>query len=163
MKNIPCANCGQEISEKAPLCPKCGHPNKKAKHLSGTQTMLYLGVGIAVIWFLASRESGPRPQDGKVTAMANLELQKLSWHKAGFDNVMLLDVTFLNRGSHPVKDIELKCDHFSNSGTHIDSNSRVIYEIVSPGKSKTVRDFNMGLINTQVSSSECRITNLVPM
>jgi hypothetical protein len=163
MKNISCANCGHEISQKAPLCPKCGHPNKKANHLSGKQTLFYLAVGIAVIWYLASRESGSGHVDPKASAIASVELQKLSWHKGGFDNVMLLDVTFLNRGSHPVKDIELKCEHFSNSGTRIDSNSRVIYEVVSPGKSKTVKDFNMGLINTQAASSECKITNLVPM
>ena len=74
---------------------------------------------------------------------------------------MLVDATFENKSNRVVKDIELTCDHFSNSGTKIDSNSRVIYEVINPGKSKNVHDFNMGFLHSQVSKTSCSITDLV--
>tara|TARA_R110000823_G_scaffold198557_1_gene329730 strand:+ start:22 stop:414 length:393 start_codon:yes stop_codon:yes gene_type:complete len=47
-----CKECGIEMSRKAPACPKCGHPNKEANHLSGGQVLggLLIG-GIAIWWF----------------------------------------------------------------------------------------------------------------
>jgi hypothetical protein len=53
MANIKCSNCNNEISKKAPTCPKCGHPNKKANHLSGGQVFLGLIIAVGAIWWLA--------------------------------------------------------------------------------------------------------------
>jgi hypothetical protein len=46
------------MSQKAPTCPQCGHPNKKANHLSGGETLFYLVLVAGVIWWLASDGSG---------------------------------------------------------------------------------------------------------
>lgn len=53
MASIKCENCSNEISKKAATCPKCGHPNKKAAHLSGGQVFLYLAAGIGLWWWWA--------------------------------------------------------------------------------------------------------------
>lgn len=53
MSLIKCSGCSNEISQKAPTCPKCGHPNEKAKHLSGGQVLLSLVIAAGTIWFLA--------------------------------------------------------------------------------------------------------------
>jgi hypothetical protein len=45
------------MPQKEPVCPKCGNPNKKANHLSGREILIYLAVGIAPIWWLASDNS----------------------------------------------------------------------------------------------------------
>ena len=48
---IKCSSCGNEISPKAATCPKCGHPNEKAKHLSGGQVLVYLTLAGGMLWF----------------------------------------------------------------------------------------------------------------
>jgi len=108
-----------------------------------------------------SRPAPVQPPSEKVVAMAKLSIKKLNWHKGGFDSIMMVDVTFQNFGDKDVKDIELTCDLFSNSGTRIDSNKRVIYEIVPANKTKRARDFNMGFIHNQAASTDCRVTDLV--
>ena len=46
-----CKACSTEISVKAAVCPKCGHPNDQAKHLSGGSVLgIFLLAGIAVWW-----------------------------------------------------------------------------------------------------------------
>ncbi len=57
-KNIACDNCGNEISKKAPTCPKCGHPNKKASELSGGTTVMVLGLLGFGIWWLINDGDG---------------------------------------------------------------------------------------------------------
>lgn len=55
--NIKCTNCGKEIAQKAPSCPKCGHPNKIANHLSGKESLLLLAPAFLLLWWLASGSS----------------------------------------------------------------------------------------------------------
>lgn len=57
MKNIKCQNCQEDISQKAQTCPKCGHPNKKANHLSGTEVLTGFGVVALAIWWMAGGDS----------------------------------------------------------------------------------------------------------
>ncbi len=85
------------------------------------------------------------------------------WEKGGFDNIMFADFTIRNPTSHPFKDFEVTCTHFSPSGTKIDSNTRTIYEVVEANATKKIRHFDMGFIQTQVKSSNCKITDLVPI
>jgi hypothetical protein len=51
--NIQCENCGNEISKEAPVCPKCGHPNKKTKRISIVRIALGLLIAIGGIWYFA--------------------------------------------------------------------------------------------------------------
>jgi len=53
MASIRCENCGNQISKQAATCPQCGHPNKKADHLSGGQILLYLVVAGGGLWWWA--------------------------------------------------------------------------------------------------------------
>ena len=47
-----CKACSAQMSRQAQACPKCGHPNKEASHLSGGQVLGGLVVaGIAIWWF----------------------------------------------------------------------------------------------------------------
>jgi hypothetical protein len=50
---IKCSECSENISKKAKECPKCGHPNKNADHLSGGQVIGGLLLGGAALWFFA--------------------------------------------------------------------------------------------------------------
>jgi len=82
------------------------------------------------------------------------------WTKGGFGSIMIADFTITNLSDYPVKDLDVTCNHFANSGTKIDSNSRTIYETVPAKGKKVVKDFNMGFIHSQAARSSCEITDL---
>lgn len=103
----------------------------------------------------------PAP-DPKETLLRNVKLD-FKWHKDGFGNVMIADFTLKNPTEYRFKDFEIKCTHSAPSGTVIDSNSRTIYETVGPKSTKVIKEMNMGFINSQASTSNCQITDLVPL
>lgn len=82
------------------------------------------------------------------------------WSKSGLGMVMEVDFTFTNRSPYPAKDITVTCTHYAPSGTEIDSNTRTIYEIIPAKGKKTIRNFNMGFIHSQASSTSCKIDDL---
>lgn len=96
----------------------------------------------------------------KEEAMANISLEG-QWRKEGFGNIMEADFVVKNKSKYDVKDIEIECTHSANSGTKIDSNKRVAYEIFKANKNKKLKDFNMGFIHSQATSTSCSITDLV--
>lgn len=68
MSLIKCGSCDNEISPKAATCPKCGHPNEKAKHLSAGKTLVYLMLAAGMIWFFTG---------GGLEKQAATEMQKI--------------------------------------------------------------------------------------
>ncbi|WP_339713129.1 hypothetical protein [uncultured Sneathiella sp.] len=86
-----------------------------------------------------------------------LQIVKWSWHKDGFDNIMMATFTIKNNATFNIKDAEITCNHSSPSGTEIDMNTRTIYEVFRAGTTRTIKDFNMGFIHPQASKSSCEI------
>lgn len=85
-----------------------------------------------------------------------VELQDIKWSKDF--SVMEISVTIKNNSEFTLKDFVIDCEHSGPSGTVMDSNRREIFEIVEAGKSKRIRQFNMGFINSQAVSTACVIT-----
>jgi|GEM_PF-748373 len=83
------------------------------------------------------------------------------WKTGGFGSVMIADFTIQNPSNYAIKDLEVTCTHFASSGTKIDSNTRTIYELVPAKGKKIVKGFNMGMINSQASTSSCSVEDLV--
>ena len=75
--------------------------------------------------------------------------------------IMTANFKIHNTTAHAFKDFEITCDHSAPSGTVIDSNKRTIYEIIPANGTKSIRNFNMGFINSQAKRSSCQITDLV--
>ena len=73
----------------------------------------------------------------------------------GFGLVMIADFTITNNTGHPVKDIEVKCTGYSETGTKIDQNTRTIYKVIQPGKTIKVSGFNMGYVASAVHRESC--------
>ena len=170
MSMAKCRECGTEVSEEAKTCPKCGisKPVKKTsllvKLLAGLFGLAVLGNiigGLSGGSSTSSSGSAAAKIDPKTEALSAVKLDKLNWHKGGFDNVMMLNATIKNGGGRDVKDIEIECTHSSNSGTRIDSNKKIVYELVKAGKSVRIKEFNMGFIHNQAASTGCQITDLV--
>ena len=78
-----------------------------------------------------------------------------AWERGGFDLVMIADFKIKNNTDSAVKDIEITCKGFTESGTKIDSNTRTIYKIIQPGETLEIIDYNMGYLHTDVKSSGC--------
>ncbi len=72
---------------------------------------------------------------------------------------MLLDFTIRNDHDYAVKDVTIRCDHFGNSGTKIDSNTRTVYEQIFAHANLYRSNFNMGFFHSQTSKSSCDVTN----
>lgn len=91
-----------------------------------------------------------------------LTIADLDWSKGGFGSIMMIDRLIVrNDAPFPIKDFVVKCVHQGPSGTDMDSNKREVYEIVPAGKTKTVREINMGFIHSQATTSRCEISGAV--
>lgn len=86
-----------------------------------------------------------------------LEISKFTWSTGGFGSVMKVNLTFKNKLPFDVKDAVITCELAGPSGTAIDTNTETIYEIFPAGKTKTIREFNMGFIKSQSKSAGCRV------
>ena len=172
-----CKDCGGSVSSSAKACPHCGAPMQGKSIISSLARLFVIvffiiPVGIAIFMSVyhsetstGSRSGGntSKEPDPKAAAISDVEMKNLTWQKAGFDNIMEVSVTFVNKGTRGVKDVELTCEHFSNSGTRIDNNKRVIYEIVPAGKSKSIKKFNMGFIHSQAVKTSCFVSDVALM
>lgn len=85
-----------------------------------------------------------------------VELENINWSQ-NF-SVMKLSVTIKNNSEFDLKDFVIDCEHSGPSGTVMDSNRREIFEIVEAGKERRIRDFNMGFINSQATTTACIVT-----
>ncbi|MBU0824289.1 MAG: hypothetical protein KKA44_14175 [Alphaproteobacteria bacterium] len=77
--------------------------------------------------------------------------------KEGFGNVLVVDLTIRNDSLSNLKDFIISCETKGNSGTTIDVNRRPIYDVVDARTSRTFREINMGFINNQAASTDCRV------
>lgn len=90
-------------------------------------------------------------------------LLSFEWRTDSLGMVMIADFILKNPTQYRFKDFEIKCTHSSPSGTIIDSNTNTVYDIVEPMSTRAFKKINMGFMRSQVSSSSCKITDLVPV
>ena len=90
-------------------------------------------------------------------AVATLQMTEVSWHKGGWNDMMMLNATVQNSGRRDVKDIRIVCDHLSSSETKAASNTATIYGPFPAGKSKPIRNFDMGSFHEQTKGTNCSI------
>ncbi len=116
--------------------------------------------------FSVSAQPSPRrTSDAEIQKM--LEIVKYQAHKSSSGLVLLVDITLQNIGDYNIKDIELTCDGYSKTGTKIDKNEGVIYELIPIGKTKSVKQQSIGLVNSSVQKTNCYLRGwsyeVVPM
>ncbi|QUY35620.1 zinc ribbon domain-containing protein [Acinetobacter junii] len=166
MALVNCKECGVQVSTQAKSCPSCG---AKIKKPTSVFTWIILVIFIFGVFAAigsgdntgnSSSASGTPQLSPKEEALNNLEFN-FEWSKDGFGNVMMIDMTIKNNGKSDIKDFTVVCEHTSNSGTKIDSNKREVFEIIKAGETRTFKEFNMGFIHTQATSSSCGVTDLV--
>lgn len=87
---------------------------------------------------------------------------KLEFH-ASITTMSTMNVNFVisNNSGYKIKDIEVTCESFGNSGTLIDKNTRTIYELFPAYSVKNVHNFNMGFINSQTKKIYCAVNEFI--
>lgn len=158
----PCRECGKEVSSDANACPHCGKRIQK-KTSTGTGCLAII-IGFVVIAAVigsiqhsgSGGTSSPATDNPKDLARSQVSLD-FKWRKGGFDSVMEATFTIKNDSNFDLKDFEIKCEHFSKSGTSIDSNNRTIYDVVKAHSRKKFPNFNMGFIHSQAATTSCGI------
>ncbi len=90
---------------------------------------------------------------------AGLELIDFDPRPSGFGTVLILKyIKIKNNGNTDIKDFIIQCDTKGKSGTKIDSNiTKIIYEIIPAGKTKTFRNINMGFMSSQTNVVVCGV------
>ncbi len=160
-----CNGCKKDIAKSAEKCPHCG---KRQRWASKTGWIGIAIVSLIIVNALSSifsaqtdRSAGIDQKAGNTVSQTPTEKAKndvkleYHWTKGGFGSVMEADFKIVNDSGIGIRDIEIQCDHFGNSGTKVDSNNRTIYEIVGPKTSRTFNNFNMGFVHTQAATTNC--------
>jgi uncharacterized protein (UPF0333 family) len=167
----PCQECKKEISSDAKACPNCGKQQTTGSN-HGCLIIIIVLVVVGVIGRMASHDSSDSakstPPSGTVSTSSTdaVKQDALSKIKLDFtltkDEMGIITANFVvkNESSYNIKDFEITCEHFANSGSNIDSNVRTIYDIVMAHTTRKVRNFNMGFVHSQASKSSCKITDL---
>lgn len=130
--------------------------------------LLLLGGVIAGAWAAATTKQGPDSTTTVAMPAApakprepdpweNFKISKYQMQKAGFGVVGVADFTFRNDNAYAVKDALVACSFYGASGTKLGERQVTVYEAFPAQKSRTVKGVNVGFINDQARSSECRI------
>ena len=113
-------------------------------------------LGFAVVGTTLSAPTS-KQVDQQAQAVAALQMTEVSWHKRGWNDMMLLNATVQNSGKRDVKDIKVVCDHVSDNETKAAGNPATIYGPFPAGKSKSIREFDMGVFHDQTKGANCSI------
>jgi hypothetical protein len=94
----------------------------------------------------------------RLERLATLSLKHDSY-KGGFDNILMLNLTIQNSGSQDIKDPEIECTIYGESGTRLGLARQTLYRSIKAKSKLTVREFNMGLMNVQAARVGCEIVD----
>lgn len=157
-----CSRCGESLQKSSKICPKC---NKRTRRIRGSHWILIVLLTLAFMGMITrdddkvsnvrvAEKSKSNVLSKKDAIRPDLHLD-YTWTINAYVSVMEVNLTISNDSLYDVKDIEINCEHYSASGTNIDSNSREIYEIFPSGSVREFYNFNMGFVHDQTDSSMC--------
>ncbi len=163
--------------KRSPCCACCYLPvvNEKSKPekrkesgMSFRNLLIYSGVIVAVIIVGAATSKKDKAINRATDPVAVITspkifpiMEKFHWKKGGFDNVIIAEFTLSNRSETTWKDVMISCDGNAKSGTRLGTNTSVVYEKLTPGETKKIKGFNVGIINSQTAEIGCEVVNAV--
>jgi hypothetical protein len=160
---IECKKCHKSTRKSSFTCQHCGARKIRLKPLH------WVGIVLLTLVLIGNLSSPDNPSSSISMPAENVTLSPtktdifdkieldFSWSSGRFGSIMMADFTIKNTSKLDIKDIGIRCDHFSKSETKIDSNTREVYEIFKANSQKHFPDFNMGFIHSQANSSSCYI------
>ena len=126
------------------------------KHKAFGSRAVTLLLGVAVVGTALSAPTS-KQLDQQAQAMAALQMTDVSWHKGGWNEMTMLDATVKNSGKHDVKDIRVVCGHLPGNDTPAAGKAATIYGPFVAGKSKSIRNFDMGPFREHPEATNCSI------
>lgn len=131
--------------------------------MSNAKAILVIAALGGGAYFLFSGHNDPRRLPAQPTNVVaplpapalKVDLKNEKWRRGGFGSIAIFSFTIVNDNDFPVRDIEIICRFFGNSGTVIHTRREVIYETVPAKKSKSVKDLSLGFIDGQAKSASC--------
>ena len=126
----------------------------KRKGFGSKAGTLFFGVAVVAT---AGAAPSSKQVELQAQAVAALQLTEVSWHKGGWNDMMMLNATVQNSGKRDVKDISVVCEHLSSAETKVASDAATIYGPFPAGKSKSIRNFDMGSFHEQPRGTNCSI------
>lgn len=91
----------------------------------------------------------------------HIEIVKNDWHKTGFGNIPVHDITLKNLTDYNLKDFTIRAEYYSESGTLLDIKTETIYQTLNAGETKTFSEINFGFAHNQIRRSKISIENIV--
>jgi hypothetical protein len=86
-----------------------------------------------------------------------LSLSNQSWKTGGFDSIGLMTFTVSNDNPYPIKDFQISCSFYGNSGTMLGARTHTVYEVVKAKAKRTFSAVNIGFIPSQSARGGCSI------
>lgn len=173
MAMINCAECSAQISSKAKTCPQCGAaPEQKTKR----STWLIVGFLAVVVISFAGKESPSQPvansaplapntqpeqpaaEDPKAVALDKIDLRQ-NWRMDGSQQIFV-DFIITNNSQYAVKDIEIRCWHYAESGSKVGTNVTTIYRVFNKHSQLEIPRYLMGYAHSQTHKVGCNVTDL---
>ena len=139
VRTVPASNVDENIrvyTQLVDLDPTNGHFSERLDH--------YLSV---------AREQRNRDRNPE----QYVDMESFSWHRDGFDTVMVASFQIRNRLDRDIVDVEVTCDLYAPSGTRIDTQRATIYERFPANSTRWIRDFNMGFAHSQATQARCSV------
>jgi hypothetical protein len=171
---IETSNSSSEHPDGSPPSKKFKAYEKANKKEITTGVFILCGAVIFALFYLFSLSTETSLSSTETSLPCNTDSLKehvaldYKWRTGGFENIMKADFTIRPNSAigrckdgYRIKDVTITCEHYANSGTRIDSNTRTIYEIFPSETSTTIKDFNMGFINSQATETVCKIDNFI--
>lgn len=189
MAIIKCRECGNDVSDRAKSCPKCGCPITKSLMKRKFNFPIIRLIVIAVLFFAIApfcvnskdvigvskkntiqtangsrkiifpADRTPSAEEKKATLIKCLDIK--THRNTDFDtSVLILDLSITNNTPFLLKDITITCPVLSSSGTKLNEKQTTIYRYFYPHQVNKISNLNMGLINQQGVDATCSIVDL---
>lgn len=159
MSLIKCKECGHMVAKSAKTCPNCGAKLPRRVGVFGWIIAILFGFGVFSGMQPTANRASSSSADTAKPLTQQVTLSKFEWRNELGNSIMMADFWIMNPGPATVKDVEINCDLFADSGTKIDNNIKTIYQTFPAGQTVHIHDFNMGFKHSQATSVKCKVSD----
>lgn len=91
-----------------------------------------------------------------------LSINETTWNKGGFGTVGIHNFSIQNDADISFKDIVIRVDYFSETGTFLGRSVRTIYKQIASKQTINIVELNTGFIPTDASSCKITVVTAIP-
>ena len=91
-----------------------------------------------------------------------LSISETTWNKGGFGAVGIHSFSIQNKANISFKDIIIRVDYFSETGTFLGRSLRTVYKQIPSKETINIRELNMGFIPTDANNCTLNVVTAIP-